>query len=624
MTEKKQNRGWSNSRRSTLAWLLIIAITAGARAEDDGFTHGISLLHELKYSADFKHFDYVNPDAPKGGTFVGYALHDVRHFGSHWSTAIDTAAGWERTYDRLIIRSADELAGYYGSLAEGIHLSENHRTLTFRLHASAHFHDGEPITSQDVKFSFDQALATVDGMLFLDWIKSVEIIDELHISINLKNRLTNSNLLLLSYEPRIMPYHYWKDRGDTTAITLEPPLGSGPYRFADFDKGYVRYERVEDYWGASLPVNRGRYNFDAIRYEVYRDATVTREAVRKGLLDFYIEPDIGHWVRSYDTPAHQQGLLRKEELYMRDNAGPAQAIVFNSRRPLFSDIRVREALALAYDFEWQNRAFWYGARKRAMSYFAGSSFAASGLPGPAELELLQPFRNQVPPRVFTEPYELPATDGFGRNRHALSRAQQLLTTAGWQLKDGHLVDKAGRRFEFEFLLPAPDQQRIVLPYIDGLRKLGITASIRLVESAQWVNLMQTFEYDAFIQGHGTTQPPIMMLPFFFHSNAAIKPLTYNKAGISDPVVDALIERAQQAVSLQDIITSCQVLDRVLLWQFYHIPLQQEEPGRLIYWAKFGRPQQEHLAAHQPIIDFVDLWWSDDAMTARVDAALNVR
>lgn len=336
---------------------------------DDGFVHGISLLHDLKYPEGFQHFDYLNPDAPKGGTFTGYGTLEVRNFGGDWSNEIEPAVGWERTYDPLITRSADELASYYGLLAEGIRLSEDHKSLTFRLHESARFHDGVPITSRDVKFSFDQAMGTVDGMLFLDWIESVTMLNERDVRLELKQPLTNSNLLLLSLAPRILPYHYWKDRQDPSETTLEPPLGSGPYRFAGFDKDYVRYEQVEDYWGASLPVNRGRYNFDVIRYEIYRDATVTREALRKGLLDFYIEPDVRHWMRSYDTPAARAGLLRREQLYVRDNAGPQATIVFNSRRELFSDPQVREALVLAFDFEWQNRALWYGTQTRAQSYF---------------------------------------------------------------------------------------------------------------------------------------------------------------------------------------------------------------------------------------------------------------
>ncbi len=351
-----------------LALLVLVLTGAPARAQDDGFVHGISLLHDLKYPEGFEHYDYVNSDAPKGGTIVGYGTQDIRNFGGDWSNEIEPAVGWERTYDRLIVRSADELASYYGYLAQGIRLSEDRRSLTFRLHSSARFHDGVSITSRDVKFSFDQALATVDGMLFLDWIESVEILNDRDVRLNLVEPLTNSNLLLLSYAPRILPYHYWKDRQDPSETTLEPPLGSGPYRFAGFDKDYVRYERVEDYWGASLPVNRGRYNFDVIRYEIYRDATVTREAVRKGLLDYYFEPDIRHWNRSYNTPAAKAGLLRQEELYVRDNAGPASTVVFNSRRDLFADPRVREALVLAFDFEWQNRALWYGSLTRAQSY----------------------------------------------------------------------------------------------------------------------------------------------------------------------------------------------------------------------------------------------------------------
>jgi microcin C transport system substrate-binding protein len=602
--------------------MLATCVPTVALAND--FTHGISLLHELKYPADYEHFDYVNPDAPKGGTFVGYGTADIRNFGGDWSNEIEAAVGWERTYDRLIIRSADELAGYYGSLAEGIRISEDQKQMTFRLHGHARFHDGVPITSRDVKFSFEQAMNTVDGMLFLDWIASVEILNERDVRVNLKEPLTNSNLLLLSYAPRILPYHYWKDRGDPSETTMIPPLGSGPYRFADFDKGYVNYERVEDYWGADLPVNRGRFNFDEIRYEIYRDTTVTREALRKGLLDFYLEPDVRHWARSYDTPAARQNLLRKEELFVRDSAGPASTIVFNTRRELFADPKVREALVLAADFEWQNRALWYGTRKRALSYFAASQFAATGLPDKAELALLEKFTDRVPPRVFTDVYELPTTDSYGRNRKALSRAQALLTEAGWTLDDGVLVNEQGREFSFEFLMPGPEQQRVVLPYLASLARLGISVEVRMVESAQWINLMQSFEFDAFIQGHGTSQPPIMMLPFQFHSSAASKPLTSNKAGIVDPVVDALIGHAQQAIRLEDIVTACRALDRVLLWQFYHLLLEQVAPPRMVYWDKFGRPLNERLAEHQQSVDFIDMWWYDTNRADRVDEVLNVR
>mgnify|MGYP006115826899 CR=1 FL=1 len=589
---------------------------------DDGFVHGISLLHDLKYPKGFKHFDYVNPEAPKGGTFVGYGTADVRNFGGDWSNEIEPAVGWERIYDRLIVRSADELAGYYGSLAEGMRLSEDHKSLTFRLHRTATFHDGVPVTSRDVKYSFEQAMATVDGTLFLDWIKSVTVLNDHEIRVDLVEPLTNSNLLLLSYAPRILPYHYWKDRPDPSKTTLEPPLGSGPYKFADFDKDYVNYERVDDYWGQSIPVNVGRNNFDVIRFEIYRDTTVTREAIKKGLLDFYIEPDIRHWVRSYDTPAAQQGLMRKEELYIRDSTGPQFTVVFNTRRELFADPLVREALALAFDFEWQNRALWYDSQVRAQSYFAASRFAATGLPDEAELELLRPHADRIPSRVFTQPFQMPVSTGEGRNRAALGRALDLFHEAGWQLEGDRLMNTKGRIFEFEFLLPSPDQQRIVLPYVDTLRRLGISVHLRVVESAQWINLMQNFDYDVFLQGHSTSQPPIMMLPFYFHSTAAAKPLTYNKAGINDPVVDALITQAQQAVRLEDIITACRALDRVLLWSFYHVPLQQLEPPRLIYWDRFGRPEGERSAEHQQPVDFIDLWWYDKDRAARVEATLS--
>ena len=605
--------------RKTLRMLGVVLLCAvgTARGDEETFVHGLSLLHDLKYAATFEHFDYVNPDAPKGGLIIASEDQDIRNFGGDWSNEIDAAPGSERAYDTLIIRAADELAGYYGLLAEGMQLSKDKRVLTFRLRPEARFHDGEPLTTRDVKFSFDQAMGTVDGQLFLDWIQSVEIVNEREIRLKLEDELTNANLLILSYAPRVLPYHYWVGKADPSETTLVPPLSSGPYRVAGFDKGHVRYERVKDYWGKDLPVNRGRFNFDEIRYDVYRDANVTREAVNKGLIDYFFENDLRHWFSAYDTPAAGRGWVIQDQLYVRDNAGPSTVIVFNTRRPRFADVRVREALVLAYDYEWQNRVLWYDQQTRAASYFARSDFASRGLPNAAERKLLMPFRGRIPERVFTQAYSLPVSKGSGFNEAALVHARQLLAEAGWRVDDGILVNAQGRPFEMEFLSPTRDQIRILLPYTNSLKRLGIAARVRLVEAAQMANLYREFKYDAFIQGHGTSQPPIMMLPFFFHSHAADKPLTSNRAGIADPVVDALIERAQAATRLEDIVTICRALDRVLLFGFYHIPLNTVDAPRLVYWDKFGRPERERQARHAQATAFVNLWWYDREKAARI-------
>ena len=425
---------------------------------------------------------------------------------------------------------------------------------------------------------------------------------------------TNSNLVALTWF-RIRPAHYWAERDPGTA-TLTPPVGSGPYRVADFGRGHVLYERVDDYWGRDLPIHRGRFNFDAIRYDVYRDATVARESFRKGLLDIYFETDIRHWVSSYDVPAIATGHLLRDTRKVRKFIGAQMAIALNTDHERLRDVRVREALTLAMDFEWQNRVFQHGSQVRAASYFTGSTFAATGGPTRAELELLEPFRDQLPQRVFTEAFELPVSTGSGRDRFALMRARTLLAEAGWQIREGRLVNDEDQPFALEILSQNPASQRILLPYIESLKLLGVDVHLRLMDNVATVNLLRERRFEAYVRGHDFLNPPTGELHSYFASGTVDMPGGGNLAGIRDPVVDALIDAAVQADSIEAVTAACRALDRVLLWGFYHVPLSAPQEERFLYWNKFGRPEHEAVAQYeyltQSSLRVLDSWWLDEA------------
>ena len=592
-------------------WLAAIVLHAAAAADKPPYQHGISLLHDLKYPADFKHFDYADPSAPKGGRLVLSTTAPVRNFSGVRGGQVPNAMGLGRTVDRLLIRSADELSGLYGQLADGVALSADRRTLFVRLNAKARWHDGVPVTTADVRFSYEELLGMVFGKVYLEpWIESLAIINPRELAIHHRDVFTNANLVALTWFP-MRPAHYYADR-DPRADTLVPPVGSGPYRVAKFDRDYIVYARVDDYWGRDIPVNRGRYNFDEIRYDVYRDMTVAREAFRKGLFDIHFETDVGYWQTSFDIPALRNGSLKKEVRKVRKFVGMQNAIVLNTDREQLDDVRVREALALALDFDWQNRVLHHGAQARASSYFANSMFAAKGLPTAEELAILAPFRDRLPERLFVEPFRLPVSSGPAGHRNALERARDLLGRAGWAVRDGVLVDTDGRPFELRIVTQNAAFQRVLLPYIDSLRQLGITASLQLLDSVLAVNFLRRRDYDAYLRGHEFLNPPLGELESYFASSTADLALGGNLAGIRDPVVDALIAEAERRGTIDAVVDVCRALDRVLLWGFYHIPLQSPADERFLYWDKFGRPDEssakyEYLVGSS--VRIVDSWWA---------------
>ncbi len=601
----KKLQGW-------LQVALWLAVSVG-NAEELEFTHGLSMLHDLKYDSDFKHFEYVNPDAPQGGTITFSTSANVRNFAGEFDNNNDGPPGLGYVYDTLITNSGDELGGFYGRLAASMAVSADGRMLVFRLRPEARFHDGTPVTSRDVKFTLDWVLSTVEGGLYLGWIRTVEIENDHEVRLHLREPLDDSNLRILAYEPRILPEHHWRGRNPSKP-TSEFPLGSGPYQIVSWDEGYVRYQRVVDYWGKDLPVNKGMYNFDALQFDVYRDATVAREALRKGLFDLYTEVDVRHWISSYDVPVAHAGYLKKDETTLRMVTGPSM-ITFNSRRPPLDDVRVREALSEVFDFNWQNRALHAGMYERAKSYFPNTQFGSTGLPTREELVLLEPMRESLDRRVFEEPFTLPESNGWGHNRDALLRAKTLLSEAGWRIVDFVLRNASGNAFDLEFLSTNIADRRVLLPYINTLRFLGINANIKLVESAQYINLRRSRDFDVILRSHAMMMPPIVQLPTFFSSVTAMQPLSGNVAGISDPLVDLLITHATQTTTMSAMITACRALDRVLLRGYYQIPLEVTADLRIVYWDRFGQPVTDEIATYQS--PGFESWWYDPQKAARI-------
>ena len=599
--------------------IVLLMVCPGTLADQYDFKHGISYLHELKYPADFAHFENLNPDAPKGGTLV---LASMTSFDTlapmdpsgiwHGSTE---APGTQYLYDSLLLRSEDELDAFYGNLAESVAIAADRRSIAFRMRPEARWHDGVPVTGEDVKFTFEALAGTPAGKAFLHWIGEIELVSDREFIVHTTND-PYANLQFFGFVD-ILPAHIWSNK-DATRSSLDPPIGSGPYRVTDVKKGqYIEYTRDPDFWGRNVPGNRGKYNFEQIRYDVYRDAGVAREAFRKGLFDVWRENDVRHWRESYDIPAKDRGWLVQ---HVRGNpriSGASSVLILNNQRPPFDDIRVREALVYALDFDWQNRVLHGDAFTRATSYFHNSIFAATGMPSEAELELLLPYRDQLPPQVFDEPFSLPGSDGIGYDRNGLMHARDILKSAGWRIDDGKLVNEEGEPFTIELLSRSPTEHRILLPYINTLSMLGIVGKIRTVDDIQFVNRMRKRDYDAHLIEYSMEVPPLI-LDLTFHSDAIDAPINQNHAAINNPVTDWLVEATASATTLDSLVTACRALDRVLLWNFHQIPLNAATGPRVVYWDKFSRPEDdETFPAPYP-----DSWWFDDKKASRIRLAVS--
>ena len=595
---------------ATLAALVPVVAVAGDHPDlaELEFRHGISFFHELKYAPDYTHLEYLNPDAPKGGVLVLPTANSFDSFAplGRWGT--NDPGGSTYRDENLITRAGDEVVAFYARLADGIALADDRLTLVFRMHPEARWRDGEPVTSKDVVYTFQGRMRDLSWGPFLDFIDSVEAIDRRHVALHLNAPLQDRHLTMIEFV-RILPEHYWRG-GDPTAVTMVPPLSSGPYTVSAFKPGrYVEYRRDPEYWGRDIPVNKGRYNFDTIRIEVYRDAIITREAFRKGLIDIWTEWDARYWHGAFDTPALRMGWVKKIRRNAGNLVGVGQLIVLNSRRNKFSDRRVRQALSLAVDFEWQNRALYYGDRQRAHSYWNDPLLTATGLPSGDELDLLNPYRDQLPAEMFERPFRFPEGASSGQYRANLEEARQLLAQAGWRIVDGVLANAAGEAFEIMFLSQNIADARVLLPYFQRLKTLGIRGAIdRVSGSSEWAKRLREFDFDAKLSADGYRIMPTYMLKTRFHSDGA-----RNWEGIRNPVLDDLIDRARAAGTMSEAIAAYRAIDRVLLWGYYSIPLSTRERPRTVHWDKFGRPQFEPRYAPA----FPDGWWYEPKRAARI-------
>jgi microcin C transport system substrate-binding protein len=581
-------------KRALSLLLISLALSSPASATITE-SHGYAQFGTLKYPARFTHFDWVNPQAPKGGTLrvMAFGTFDtVNPYTFKGTSPVTTANflqyGINELNEPLMVGtgqyspSGDEPASSYGLIAQSVEYSEDRSWVVFNLRPEARFHDGAPITAYDVAFSYRTLLK--DGhplyRTALQEVLRVDILNKQRIRFVFK-RSGNPLLILRLGELPVLPQHYWKDR-DFKATTFEPPLGSGPYRITSVTPGrQLMFERVKDYWGKDLPVNRGKYNFDRMEVEFYRDSDVAFEAFKAGEFDIYIEHQAKNWVNGYNFPAVRRGEVIKAQI-PHQIPTQTQGLFMNSRRATFADVKTREALGLMFDFEWTNRALFSDAYKRTSSYYPNSEFTASGLPVGHEWLMLKPYKEQLPARLFTEPFTLPKTDGRGIPRETMRKALALLAEAGWKLHGQRLQDKDGQPLRFELLLVNPSLERLYQPYIENLNSIGIDARLRTVDRAQYKQRLDQFDFDMISMTLGQTLSPGLEQWQYFHSSQVNVKGSKNYAGIANPVVDHLLEQLLAARTRDEQVAAGKALDRVLLWQHYSIPNWYLNYHRLAY------------------------------------------
>ena len=586
-----------------------LAFAVATAAADTRVSHGLSLFGDLKYPPGFTQLDYVNADAPKGGEAVLYALGGFDSLNP-FIVRGEAAAGAGSIYDSLMGRAPDEPNAAYGAIAKSVEVPDDLSWAAFELRPEARWHDGTPLTAEDVAFSLDLLKSKGAPMYRFYYANVARAVVEGPHRIRFEfSGPRNRELPQIVSEFPVLPKHWWQGR-DFERATLEKPLGSGPYRIDAVDPPRsITLRRVPDYWGRDLPTQRGRNNFDALRYEYFRDAVVAQEAFKAHQYDLRSENVAKQWATAYDFPAVKAGLVIKEEI-PHSNVSGMQGFAFNLRRPQFQDRRVRLAISQAFDFEWTNRNLFYGLYTRTDSYFANSEFAARALPDAEELALLEPFRDKLPPELFIEIYRPPMSDGSGQDRNNLRKARQLLADAGWTLKDGKLVGADGKPFEFEILVVQPEFERVVAPMQQPLQRLGITARLRVVDSAQYQNRLRAFDFDMVVASFPQSHSPGNEQRDFWSSAAAAREGSRNLIGIRDPVVDAMVDKVIGAASRHEVVAAVRALDRVLCWGYYMVPHYHVRAFRIAYWNRFGRPAQLPRYSY----DFAS-WWIDPAKDA---------
>jgi microcin C transport system substrate-binding protein len=577
--------------------------------------HGLSAFGELKYPADFQHFDYVNPDAPKGGRLATMPTSSINTYNEFNGYILrgDPAEGLSLLFDSLMVRAEDEPDAVYGLLAESAELGRDRMSVTFYLRPEARFRDGTPVTAEDVAFTLDTLKKSGHPryQLALRDVVAATALDPKTVRYDFTGENVRDLPTLVATLPVFSKAFYTAN--DFLKESLEPPLGSGPYEISDFRTGtYVTYKRRKDYWAASLPVNRGRYNFDEVRYEYYRDRAIGLEAFKARQYDLREEFTSKSWATEYDIPAVRSGQIVRLTLPDGRPSG-AQGFFINTRRDKFKDIRVRKALDYAFDFEWTNKTLFYGLYTRTASFFENSDLKAEGKPGPDELALLEPFRDRLSPEVFGEPYTPPVTDGSGRYRPSLRTASQLLDEAGWRLQDGVRKNEKGDVLDIEFLIDDPVTERIIGPYSGRLKDLGINASLRRVDPAQEQERLRRYDYDIITERFSLSPTPGPEVRAFWDSEAGRQDGSYNLAGIADPVVDALIDKILKAKSREELRTACHAIDRVLRAGHYWVPEWFKPVHNIATWDKYARPSVQAKYSN----GVLDTWWFDDAKAAKL-------
>ncbi|SFW23029.1 MULTISPECIES: extracellular solute-binding protein [Pseudomonas] len=587
--------------------LIAVVLLTGAAGVDAAPQHALTVYGEpARYAEGFGHFAYANPQAPKGGTMRRSAV-EIGHF-DHILPYIDKGIGVSQIdgmlYSPLAQRSLDEPYTVYGLVAQKMERADDGLSLRFYLNPKARFADGKPITAQDVRYSFE-LLMTQGSLRYRTQfaaVKDVVVEDERTVRFNFKNNESRTLPLDIATLP-VLPEHWWKTRDFANGGGYEAPLGSGPYRVSKVDSGRsITFERNADWWGKDLPVSRGLYNFDHFSIEYFGDTDVARQVLRGGAYDYNREFSATGYSIGYDGPALQDGRLQKAHL-AKEAPQAAQGFVFNLQKPQFQDRRVRQALAMLWDFEWSNRQMMRNVYVRQQSYFSNTDLAARKLPDAGELAILEPLRGQIPDEVFTQVFQAPKTDGSGVIRDKQLQALALLEQAGWKPDGDRLVNAEGEPLSFTFLNSQNGIDRLLLPYKRTLAQIGIDMSIRRIDASQYVNRLMSRDYDMIITGYPVSTSPGMELYNYFGSAAANDPGANNYMALKNPAVDALIDGLVKASTQADMLRHAHALDRVLQWNYYWIPNYYPPGSSTVWWNRFGMPKVQ--ASND---EAIESWW----------------
>lgn len=615
---------WRNLVAGLTAMATLSATALPASADEWRTTS--SLIAENAETAPFERYPYVNPDAPKGGTLNSTAFGTFDSFNPFIIRGTP-AAGITQVWETLMEQSPDEAGTSHALIAEAFKYPDDYSSATYRLSKDARWHDGTPITAEDVIWSLNvlKEISPQYSGYFAN-VKEAVALNDHEVEFRF-DQTGNRELPHIMGDLYVLPKHWWEgenakgQKRDIRNPTLEPPLGSGPYKVKSFSPGNrVVYERVKDYWGEKIPVNIGRNNFDELVYTYFQDDNAAFVAFTKGgIEDVRRELSTRRWAVEYKFPAFERGDVIKRE-FQQGGVQQMQAFVFNMRLTRFQDRRIRKALTLAYNFEEQNRLQFFGMNKRLSSYWENSELASRGLPEGKELEILEPFRKDLPPELFTEEFKLPVFDSRTAERDNLREAVKLFDEAGWAIKDGRMVNKqTGEQFKIEFLGGSPTSEVIAGGLIQTLRRLGIDASLRIVDTSQYVQRYQAFEFEAITAGFPQSESPGNEQRDYWSSKAADSPGSRNVPGIKNPVVDALIDKIIYAKDREELVAATRALDRVLLWNYYAIPQYYQPTMRFAFWNKFGIPEQ------QPRYIGVDLmsWWVIPQREAAIEESIEV-